>query len=37
MLLVKRLMKIALPKMGELVVMTAVTISPSWREVFPAE
>ena len=27
------LMKIALPKMGELLVMTAVTISPSQREV----
>ena len=31
------LMKIALPKMGELLVMTAVTISPSQREVTPAE
>ena len=29
MVLVKMLMKIALPKMGELLVMTAVTISPS--------
>ena len=33
----KMLMKIALPKMGELLVMTAVTISPSRREVSPAE
>ena len=37
MVLVKMLMKIALPKMGELLVMTAVTISPSRREVSPAE
>ena len=35
--MVKMLMKIALPKMGELLVMTAVTISPSRREVSPAE
>ena len=33
----KMLMKIALPKMGELLVMTAMTISPSRREVSPAE
>ena len=33
MVLVKRLMEIALPKMGELLVM----ISPSGREVPPAE
>ena len=33
----KMLMKIALPKMGELLVMMAVTISPSRREVSPAE
>ena len=33
----KMLMKIALPKMGELLVMTAVMISPSRREVSPAE
>ena len=33
----KMLMKIALPKMGELLVMTAVTISPSQREVSLAE
>ena len=37
MVLVKMLMKIALPKMGELLVMTAVTISPSRREVSLAE
>ena len=37
MVLVKMLMKITLPKMGELLVMTAVTISPSRREVSPAE
>ena len=33
----KMLMKIALPKMGELLVMTAVTISTSRREVSLAE
>src|SRR6187399_1247640 len=37
MVLVKMLMKIALPKMGELLVMMAVTISPSRREVSSAE
>ena len=37
MVLVKMLMKVALPKMGELLVMTTVTISPSRREVSPAE
>src|SRR6187401_3164387 len=37
MVLVKMLMNIDLPKMGELLVMTAVTISPSQREVSPAE
>ena len=37
MVLVKMLMKITLPKMGELLVMTAVTISPSRREVSPVE
>ena len=37
MVLVKMLMKIALPKMGELLVMTTVMISPSRREVSPAE
>ena len=37
MVLVKMLMKITLHKMGELLVMTAVTISPSRREVSPAE
>ena len=37
MVLVKMLMKIALPKMGELLVMTAVTISPSRRELSPVE
>ena len=37
MVLVKMLMKIALPKMGELLVMTVLTISPSRREVSPAE
>src|SRR6187399_2940271 len=37
MALVKMLKKIALPKMGELLVMTAVMISPSRREVSPAE
>src|SRR6187399_1817610 len=37
MVLVKMLMKITLPKMGEMLVMVAVTISPSRREVSPAE
>ena len=37
MVLVKMLMKITLTKMGELLVMTAVTISPSLREVSPTE
>ena len=37
MVLVNILMNIALPKMGELLVMTAVMISPSRREVSPAE
>ena len=34
---VKMLMDIALPKMVELLVMTMVMISPSLKEVFPAE
>ena len=34
---VKMLMKIALPKMGELLVMMMTMISPSEREVPPAE
>ena len=37
MVLVKMLIKIALPNMGELLVMMAVTIPPSRREVSPAE
>ena len=37
MVLVKMLMKITLPKMGELLVMTAMMISPSRREVSPVE
>ena len=37
MVLLKMLMKIALPKMGELLVMMLTMISPSWREVPPAE
>ena len=38
MVLVKMLMEIALPKMGELLVMMMMTmISPSGREVPPAE
>ena len=37
MMLVKMLMEIALPKMGELVVMMMMMISPSGREVPPAE
>ena len=37
MVLVKILMEIALPKMGELLVMMMMTISPSEREVPPVE
>ena len=37
MVLVKMLRKIALPKMGELLVMMTTMISPSGREVPPAE
>ena len=37
MVLLKMLMKITLPKMGELLVMTMSMISPSGREVPPAE
>ena len=37
MVLVKRLMEIALPKMGELLVMMMTMISPSGREVPPTE
>ena len=37
MVLVKMLMEIALPKMGELLVMMTTMISPSGREVPPAE
>ena len=37
MVLLKRLMKIALPKMGELLVMMMTMISPSRREVPPVE
>ena len=37
MVLVKMLMEIALPKMGELLVMMMTMISPSGREVSPAE
>ena len=37
MVLLKMLMEMALPKMGELLVMTMASISPSWREVSPAE
>ena len=37
MVLMKMLMKITIPKMGELLVMTAVMISPSQREVSLAE
>ena len=37
MVLLKRLMEIALPKMGELLVMMMTMISPSGREVPPAE
>jgi hypothetical protein len=37
MVLLKMLMQIALPKMGELLVMTLTMISPSGRDVPPAE
>ena len=37
MVLLKMLMEIALPKMGELLVMMRTMISPSGREVPPAE
>ena len=37
MMLLKMLMDIALPKMGELLVMMITMISPSGREVPPAE
>ena len=37
MVLLKMLMEIALPKMGELLVMTMTMISPSGREVPPVE
>ena len=37
MVLLKRLTEIALPKMGELLVMMMTVISPSGREVPPAE
>ena len=37
MVLLKMLMEIALPKMGELLVMMMTMISPSGREVPPAE
>ena len=37
MVLLKMLMEIALPKMGELLVMMMAMISPSGREVPPAE
>ena len=37
MALLKMLMEIALPKMGELLVMMMTMISPSWREVPLAE
>ena len=37
MVLLKMLMEIALPKMGELLAMMMTTISPSGREVPPAE
>ena len=37
MVLLKMLMKITLPKMGELLVMTMTMISPSGREVPPTE
>ena len=37
MVLLKMLMEIVLPKMGELLVMMRTTISPSGRKVPPAE
>ena len=37
MVMLKMLMEIALPMMGELLVMMMTTISPSGREVPPAE
>ena len=37
MVLLKMLMEISLPKMGELLVMMTMMISPSGREVPPAE
>ena len=37
MVLVKMLMEISLPKMGELLMMMMTMISPSGREVLPAE
>ena len=37
MVLLKMLMEISLPKMGELLVMMMMMISPSGREVPPAE
>ena len=37
MVLLKILMEIALPKMGELLVMMMTMISPSWREVPPVK
>ena len=37
MVLLKMLMEVALPKKGELLVMTMTMISPSGREVPPAE
>ena len=37
MVLLNMLMEIGLPKMGELLVMTRTAISPSGREVPPAE
>ena len=37
MVLLKMLMEIALPKMGELLVMLTTMISPTGREVPPAE
>ena len=37
MVVVKKLMDISLPKMGELLVMILTMISPSGREVPPAE
>ena len=37
MVLVKMLMEISLPKVGELLVMMMMMISSSWREVPPTE